>query len=79
MKTIKKPTVLLERFPYRYVQVGTLEINGSYIDAPICGSGEPNSSDLVPAGLRWSGRAADDNYGLYFEYRAPSKSSVIFN
>jgi len=57
----------------------TLEINGSYIDAPICGSGEPNSSDLVPAGLRWSGRAADDNYGLYFEYRAPSKSSVIFN
>jgi len=25
---MKKPTVLLERFPYRYVQVGTLEING---------------------------------------------------
>jgi sulfur transfer complex TusBCD TusB component (DsrH family) len=28
MKITKKPTVLLERFPYRYVQVGTLEING---------------------------------------------------
>ena len=28
MKVVKKPTVLLERFPYRYVQVGTLEING---------------------------------------------------
>ena len=28
MKTIKKPTVLLERFPYRYIQCGTLEING---------------------------------------------------
>lgn len=28
MKVIRKPTVLLERFPYRYVQVGTLEING---------------------------------------------------
>ncbi len=25
---LKKPTTLLERFPYRYVQVGTLEING---------------------------------------------------
>jgi hypothetical protein len=25
---MKKPTILLERFPYRYVQVGTLEING---------------------------------------------------
>ena len=25
---MKKPTVLLERFPYRYVQCGTLEING---------------------------------------------------
>jgi len=25
---MKKPTVLLERFPYRYVQAGTLEING---------------------------------------------------
>ena len=24
----KKPTVLLERFPYRYIQCGTLEING---------------------------------------------------
>lgn len=24
----KLPKVLLERFPYRYVQVGTLEING---------------------------------------------------
>ena len=28
MKVIRKPTVLMERFPYRYVQVGTLEING---------------------------------------------------
>jgi len=28
MKVIKKPTILLERFPYRYVQSGTLEING---------------------------------------------------
>jgi hypothetical protein len=28
MKVVKKPTVLLERFPYRYVQVGILEING---------------------------------------------------
>jgi len=28
MKVIRKPTVLLERFPYRYVQVGILEING---------------------------------------------------
>ena len=28
MKVTKKPTVLLEQFPYRYVQVGTLEING---------------------------------------------------
>jgi len=28
MKVSVKPTVLLERFPYRYVQVGTLE-NGN--------------------------------------------------
>ena len=28
MKVVRKPTVLLERFPYRYVQVGILEING---------------------------------------------------
>ena len=28
MKLIRKPTVLMERFPYRYIQVGTLEING---------------------------------------------------
>jgi len=28
MKVIRKPTVLLERFPHRYVQIGTLEING---------------------------------------------------
>ena len=28
MKVTRKPTVILERFPYRYVQVGTLEING---------------------------------------------------
>ena len=28
MKVVKKPTVLLERFPYRYIQVGKLEING---------------------------------------------------
>ena len=28
MKVTVKPTVLLERFPYRYIQVGTLEING---------------------------------------------------
>ena len=28
MKVSKKPTVLLERFPYRYIQVGKLEING---------------------------------------------------
>jgi hypothetical protein len=28
MKVIRKPSVLMERFPYRYVQVGTLEING---------------------------------------------------
>ena len=28
MQVVKKPTVLLERFPYRYVQVGNLEING---------------------------------------------------
>ena len=27
MKVTKKPTVLLERFPYRYIQVGKLEIN----------------------------------------------------
>jgi len=25
---MKKPTVLLERFPYRYVEVGTIELNG---------------------------------------------------
>ena len=28
MNVVRKPTVLMERFPYRYVQVGTLEING---------------------------------------------------
>ena len=28
MKIVKKPSVFLERFPYRYVQVGNLEING---------------------------------------------------
>jgi len=28
MKVTQKPTVLMERFPYRYVQVGKLEING---------------------------------------------------
>jgi hypothetical protein len=28
MKVVRKPIVLLERFPYRYVQVGILEING---------------------------------------------------
>ena len=28
MKVSRKPTVLLERFPYRYVQVGILETNG---------------------------------------------------
>jgi len=28
MKVVKKPSILLERFPYRYVQVGNLEING---------------------------------------------------
>ena len=28
MNIVKKPTVLLERFPYRYVECGTLEING---------------------------------------------------
>ena len=28
MNLVKKPTVLLERFPYRYIQVGILEING---------------------------------------------------
>ena len=28
MKVTRKPTVLMERFPYRYIQVGTLEING---------------------------------------------------
>jgi len=28
MKVVRKPTVLLERFPYRYIQVGILEING---------------------------------------------------
>ena len=28
MIVVNKPTVLLERFPYRYVQVGKLEING---------------------------------------------------
>ena len=28
MSIVKKPTVLLERFPYRYIQVGNLEING---------------------------------------------------
>jgi len=28
MNVIQKPTVLLERSPYRYIQVGTLEING---------------------------------------------------
>jgi len=33
MKVSRKPTVLLERFPYRYVQVGTLEINGNPIAA----------------------------------------------
>ena len=26
--TIHKPNVLLERFPYRYVTVGTIELNG---------------------------------------------------
>jgi hypothetical protein len=28
MPVIQKPSVLLEQFPYRYIQVGTLEING---------------------------------------------------
>jgi len=28
MKVVKKSSILLERFPYRYVQVGNLEING---------------------------------------------------
>ena len=28
MNVVHKPTVLLERSPYRYIQVGTLEING---------------------------------------------------
>ena len=28
MNVTKKPTVLLERFPYRYIQVGKLETNG---------------------------------------------------
>ena len=28
MSVVKKPTILLERFPYRYIQCGTLEING---------------------------------------------------
>ena len=28
MKVLKKPKILMERFPYRYVQVGTLDING---------------------------------------------------
>ena len=28
MSVMKKPTVLFERFPYRYVECGTLEING---------------------------------------------------
>ena len=28
MTIVKKPTVLFERFPYRYVECGTLEING---------------------------------------------------
>jgi len=28
MNVVRKPTVIMERFPYRYVQVGTLEING---------------------------------------------------
>ena len=32
MKVTKKPTILLERFPYRYIQVGKLEIN----DMPDC-------------------------------------------
>ena len=27
MSVVKKPTVLFERFPYRYVECGTLEIN----------------------------------------------------
>lgn len=27
MKVVKKSTVLLERFPYRYIQSGILEIN----------------------------------------------------
>tara|TARA_R110001606_G_scaffold8553_5_gene37674 strand:- start:16883 stop:17137 length:255 start_codon:yes stop_codon:yes gene_type:complete len=28
MPVIQKPSVILEQFPYRYIQVGTLEING---------------------------------------------------
>jgi hypothetical protein len=28
MKLIQKPIVLMEKFPYRYVEVGVLEING---------------------------------------------------
>ena len=28
MNVVYKPTVLLEQSPYRYIQVGTLEING---------------------------------------------------
>ena len=28
MSVVKKPTVLFERFPYRYVEFGALEING---------------------------------------------------
>ena len=28
IRNLMKPTVILERFPYRYVQCGLLEING---------------------------------------------------
>ena len=28
MKVVQKPTIILERSPYRYIQCGTLEING---------------------------------------------------
>ncbi|MDP4007611.1 MAG: DUF4215 domain-containing protein [Candidatus Peregrinibacteria bacterium] len=58
--------------------VSGLQIEDSYLTANTCDPGDSTSSDLNPAGDRWVGRAANENYGMYFNYRPPAKNSVIF-
>ena len=53
MKVTKKPTVLLERFPYRYIQVGKLEIN----DMPDC---RIQKVDAYTGCLLYTSDAADE-------------------